>query len=220
MAITLDRYLQSLQHYTLSSLGERMINKQWFTERLSEKKISQRKLAKMLNLDPAAVSYMLSGKRKMTQAEAKEIAGYLLVPVTEVMRQAGIDVQDDIRKIPIAGFITGSSSVTTLAPGAEDYMIAPADVPADSYAIQARTQMSQASFSDGWLFVVSSARVPSTEVVGKLCLSASKQGDLWLGIVGRGYKANHQNLLLFLSNQTLENKDLLWSSQVLWVKPS
>lgn len=197
-----------------------MINKQWFTERLQEKKISQRKLAKMIGIDPAAVSYMLSGKRKMTQEEAKEIANALLVPVTEVMRQAGIDVQDDIRKIPIAGYITGQSTVTTLAPGAEDYIIAPHDVPADSYAIQARTQMSQASFSDGWLFIVSSARSNPDDALGKLCLSASKQGQLYIGIVGRGYKAKHHNLLLFLSSQTLENVDLLWSSIVSWVKPS
>ena len=219
MINTLDRGLQHTQHYALSSTKDQMINKEWFVERLREKKISQRQLAKKLSLDPAAITYMLKGERRMTQEEAKNIASILLVPVTEVMRQAGIDVQDDIRKIPIAGYITGQSTVITIAPGAEDHIIAPSDVPADSYAIQARTQMSQASFADSWLFIVSATKSTPNTLIGKLCLAASKTGQLYIGILGRGYKASHHNMLLFLSGQTIENMDLLWASSILWVKP-
>jgi hypothetical protein len=219
MINTLDRALQHTQHYAPSSTKDQMINKEWFLDRLREKKISQRGLAKKLGLDPAAITYMLKGERRMTQQEASNIAGILLVPVTEVMRQAGIDIHDDIRKIPVAGYITGQSTVTTLAPGAEDHIIAPSDVPTDSYAIQARTQMSPASFADSWLFIVSAARSAPHHNVGKLCLAASKTGQLYIGILSRGYKAAHYNMLLFLSNQTIENMDLLWSSPILWVKP-
>jgi len=195
------------------------INQQWFQEKLRERKISQRGLAKRMELDPSSISNMFAGKRRMTPEEAKQIASYLLVPVTEVLRQAGVDVQDDVRKIPIAGYITGLSVAIALAPESEDYMPAPADVSTDAYALQARTQMTGASYADGWLFVVSGQRHDPAEMYSKLCISASKAGDLYLGIVTRGYKNGHHNVSLLLAAQAIDNRDIIWSSPILWIKP-
>lgn len=61
----------------------------WFHGRLHDRKISQRRLAQMLELDPAAVSLMLRGRRKMSAAEAAEIARMLGVSVDEVLARAG-----------------------------------------------------------------------------------------------------------------------------------
>lgn len=61
----------------------------WFRERLSDAQLSQRKLAQHLHLDPAAVSLMLRGKRKMSTKEATELAKLLRVPVQEVVLRAG-----------------------------------------------------------------------------------------------------------------------------------
>lgn len=68
------------------------INKSWFRDKLAEKQISQRQLAKRIGIDPAAVSYMLSGRRKMTMDDANNIAREICVSVVDVMKHAGLSV--------------------------------------------------------------------------------------------------------------------------------
>lgn len=68
------------------------IDTRWFQGRLMDRQISQRKLAKHLGLDPAAVSLMLRGKRKATAQEVAEIARTLGVGVDEVMTRLGTGV--------------------------------------------------------------------------------------------------------------------------------
>lgn len=68
------------------------VDTRWFQGRLADKRLSQRKLAARLGLDPAAVSLMLRGRRKMTVIEAKEIARALGVEVGEVLGHLGGNV--------------------------------------------------------------------------------------------------------------------------------
>ena len=63
------------------------INKTWFVNKLKNKNISQRKLATLLDIDPAAVCYLLNGKRKMSVQEAKKIALILHCNVVDVINQ-------------------------------------------------------------------------------------------------------------------------------------
>jgi DNA-binding transcriptional regulator YdaS (Cro superfamily) len=65
------------------------INKEWFFKALEANQKSVRGLARHLDVDPSAVSRMLSGHRKMKADEAGSIARFLSVPVTEVMKHAG-----------------------------------------------------------------------------------------------------------------------------------
>jgi transcriptional regulator with XRE-family HTH domain len=65
------------------------IDTRWFQNQLADKRLSQRQLAKRLSLDPAAVSLMLRGKRKMSASEAAEIAAQLGVSADEVLMRAG-----------------------------------------------------------------------------------------------------------------------------------
>lgn len=66
------------------------VDTRWFQNQLADRHISQRKLAKLLDLDPAAVSLMFRGRRKMSAAEAAEVSRVLNVDVDEVLRRAGI----------------------------------------------------------------------------------------------------------------------------------
>jgi hypothetical protein len=193
------------------------INKAWFKEQLSRIGMSQRQLAKRIHLDPAAISYLFAGKRGMSMDEAKAIAGELLLPVTEVMRQAGIDVLDDVRKVPIAGYIGQGSIVTLLPKGTHDTAMAPPDVPSGSFAIQVR--MVQTTF-DGWLYFVSGVQEPPENTMDCLCLVAVEDGRLLQGIVRRGYKRELFNLVLSPDGgAVLENQKIAWAARVLWIQP-
>lgn len=201
----------------ITAMGNSTINKTWFREQLSRMGLSQRQLAKRINLDPAAVSYMFAGKRNMSMDEAKAIAGELLLPVTEVMRQAGIEVLDDVRKIPIAGYIGSGSTVTLLPKGTHDTAMAPPDVPAGSFALQVR--MVQTTF-DGWLYFVSGVQETPEKTTDCLCLVALDDGRLLQGIVRRGYKRELYNLVLSPDgNAVLENQKIAWAARVLWIQP-
>jgi len=74
---------------------EQSINRKWFFQKLNESGRSLRGLAKHLGRDPSAVSRMLSGARRMKLEEASEIAGFLGVPVREVLTHAGVPVESN-----------------------------------------------------------------------------------------------------------------------------
>ena len=71
---------------------EGIVNTEFFRTKLAEREMSMRTLAKKLDLDPASVSLMLRGKRRITTAEANHMAVILGISVTEILRQAGVPV--------------------------------------------------------------------------------------------------------------------------------
>ena len=216
---TLDGVLQKAQHNADINEAEMPeLNKDFFTDRLRAINLSQRQLAKKMKLDPAAVSYMLSGKRRMTMPEAKAIADLILVPVTEVMRQAGIEVLDDVRKVPIAGYIGAKSVVTLLPKGTHDMVMAPGDVPQGSFALQQRLAGSP---HDGWLLFVSGQHQPAGELLDRLTVLATSDGQMLCAMIRRGYKQKLYNLMLMpAEGQVLENRDVAWAARVMWIQPS
>lgn len=220
---TLDEMLGTAQHDVITKRATAQmptnVNQEWFKEKLRHVKISQRQLAKKMGLDPASVSYMLSGKRSMSMNEAQSLAGHLLVPVTEVMRQAGIDVLDDVRKVPIAGYIGKEGSVTLLPNGTHDTVVAPADCPANTFALQMRVVN---SYRDGWLYFVTGVQQPPQGQLDKMCVVALKDGGLIITVIKRGYKRELYNLVLMHESEArvLENKEVAWAARVLWIQPT
>lgn len=67
------------------------VNTRWFQNGLADVRVSQRKLAKMMGVDPSAVTLMLKGRRAMSASEAALIAKVLGVSVDDVLREAGIE---------------------------------------------------------------------------------------------------------------------------------
>lgn len=207
---------QHIERILKHTCGMPPIDQNWFKDKLKSVGISQRQLAKKMDLDPASVSYMLSGKRRMTMEEARAIAAHLLLPVTEVMRQAGIEVTDDVRKVPIAGYIGQHAMVTLLPKGTHDAVNAPADVPSGSFVLQMRMINNP---QDGWLYFVDGAQGKPEESLDKLCLVTFKDGGLIMAIVRRGYKKDLFNLLVIGDNSVLENREVVCAARALWIQP-
>jgi DNA-binding Xre family transcriptional regulator len=68
------------------------IDTKWFKNRLLDRQVSQRQLARRIGLDPAAVSLMLRGQRRMQLSEAAAIARELGCSLNDVLEHAGIEV--------------------------------------------------------------------------------------------------------------------------------
>jgi hypothetical protein len=77
--------------------AQNAIDTEWFRGRISDRRTSARQLAFQMKIDPAAMSLMLRGKRKMTVLEAAELAELLGADLEEVMRRAGAAVMGGLR---------------------------------------------------------------------------------------------------------------------------
>lgn len=192
------------------------MNTDWFRDRLQDKQLSQRRLAKMLEVDPAAISLMFRGKRRMTPHEAHQISVILGVPLNEVMRHAGIEVTEDVRRVPVSAYVDEHGVVTSMPFGTHDTVMGPADCPVGTFAIQVR---SHSSIKDGWLLFVTPAQRPAIENADQLCLVATTEGKQLMAVVRRGYRRDTHNLIVWPSMAMLADTQAAWTSTVLWIKP-
>lgn len=192
------------------------MNTQWFRDRLKDKQISQRGLAKLLDIDPAAASLMLRAKRKMTTHEAHQIATILGLPLNEIMRNAGIEVIDDVRRVPITAYMDEHGGVSLMPARTHDTVVGPADCPIGTYAIQVR---SPATIKDGWLLFVNPTQAPAGDNIEKLCSTATADGKQVVALIRRGYRRDTHNLILWPSMEVLADSNVAWTSPVLWIKP-
>ena len=68
----------------------KQIDTGWFKGLLMDRQISQRQLAFKMGMDPASMSLMLRGKRKMNLHDAELLSKHLRVRVDEVLYHAGV----------------------------------------------------------------------------------------------------------------------------------
>ena len=172
------------------------IHTQWFPDKLAEKQLSQRGLAKLMGLDGSAVSLMLRGKREMRISEAAQIATFLGVPTEEVVARAGGMVREPSAaaasqpEVPIIGIVDGRGHVKWCEAGeAGSVPRPPGDLPPAVGAIQCRTAGTTLDYMDRWLLFVT---VPSTEGVQpesieRLSVVKTRDGMTGIAQVRRGY---------------------------------
>lgn len=192
------------------------IDREWFLERLQGRKISQRGLAKHLGLDPAAITLVFQGRRKITNSEAQQIASLLGVSVAEILRRAGVPASDDVRRVAIAGIIGEDAKVNFLPEQTHDMVVCPADVPATGFALQVR---SATNYKDGWLYFLSGEKLKPDGLIDKFVVAVTSDGRTHVCVLRRGYKAATFNLMLICTKTVLENETLAWVSPVVWIKP-
>lgn len=193
------------------------MNTEWFRQLLAAKKLSQRKLATLMELDPAAVSLMLRGQRKMTNAEAHQISIILGVTITEVLRQAGIEVIDDVRRVKVTGYIDADAVVTLFPKRTHDKVIGPADCPEGTYALQMRTP---GGMKDGWMLFISPAEDDPRAHLGQMCCVALENGEHLVAHLQRGYRSGTFNIIRSSTAQAIRTDcSVVWASRVLWIRP-
>lgn len=160
----------------------------WFKDRLAEKKLSQRGLAKLLGVDAAAVSLMLRGLREMKIDEAKQIAVILGVSVEEVLAHVSMPITPRAQPVPIIGIVNGSSHVEF----GEDlgYVPRPAgSLPLNVAVIQIRSDSGPLAFMNRWLLFVPYP-IPegvAAECIDRLSIVCAPGGECNLALVKRGY---------------------------------
>lgn len=86
------------------------IDSEWFQNKIRNSKLrSQRQFAKRMKgrdnrpLDPASLHYMIMGKRSMQIHEAHQLSELLEVPMTEILKRAGLDLSHTKGKCAFCG---------------------------------------------------------------------------------------------------------------------
>lgn len=192
------------------------IDSDWFVSRLTDRRLSQRGLAKLMGVDPAAVSLMFRGKRKITVEEAAQLAVLLDVSVTEVLERLGMPVHGE-PKVPLIGHTNNQYEVILAGEGAHDMVDAPPGAPQNCVAIQGRTAGTDREQIDGYLFFVSADKGNPINCVGDMAWVAVKGNGQKLCWVKKGYRRGVYNLL-GVKGEIVQNAELAWGSSVLWVK--
>jgi phage repressor protein C with HTH and peptisase S24 domain len=155
------------------------VNRRFFDKKLSDKGLSQRELAARMELDPAQITRVFQGKRKLTPTEIGKMADLLEVPTEVILRNIGVErlgprpVADGafeaqpkpvnlikVRYLPVYGCAAGCA---TLADGAfelngqaMDYIPAPPSLAnvKNAYSVKVAGDSMTPRFNDGDLAIV------------------------------------------------------------------
>lgn len=193
------------------------MNTAWFTDRLAARRMSQRGLARLMGMDPGAISLTLRGKRKLTLEEAAQMAALLDVSPQEILEHAGVPVRAEHRA-KLVGYIDGSSHVILFGEGNHEMIDCPSDMPPQSAAaIQARTAGTDLAHVDGYHMFFTNENVSPASCIGGLAVVAIKSNGLALAHIYKGYRRGTYNLMNW-RNQLTTNQELLWAMPVHWIK--
>ena len=91
------------------------VDSNWFRRKFEEKGTSYRAFARAHDMDPSAVSRMLTGQRQMQRDEAAAIALFIGAPLNEVLKHAGGSTGGGLTPILLAATINELGRVERLA---------------------------------------------------------------------------------------------------------
>ncbi|MBU3554846.1 helix-turn-helix transcriptional regulator [Polynucleobacter sp. UB-Piko-W3] len=201
----------------------------WFRKQLQERQLTQTKLAQELNMDTAAVSHMINGRRQVSLKDATRLAEVFNIPTTEVMRQVGYDVKDEVRMIGIRSYTSDGFNVKVLDHGGMPSKVAaPYDVGARAFAIQDRTSGSP---RDGWLMFIGEQKIEPNLALHRLALITLQSPNpnemvegfspvQVLGIAMPGYTQFQYKILKAPElTEYLEDVFISHIQPVLWIQP-
>jgi transcriptional regulator with XRE-family HTH domain len=139
------------------------VDTQWFRGLLAERRMSQRKLAKAMHLDPAALSLLLRGRRNLRLKEAEQLSSLLQIPLGEILAHFGVKAlapNGDTSNIPVIGTVDAEGIVT---PHEGEYVERPAELQGRAVVLFGATNQ--------WLYFLHHSELPRlAEAVNRLCM--------------------------------------------------
>lgn len=195
------------------------VNKLWFQNQLQSSQITQRKMAKVLRLDPSAVSLILQGKRGIKLSEATELARLFGVPLEDVLVAAGIRMQVETKQtLELSGTITAESVVMWGTPRGQSTVPKPLWTGKDVRALRYQTPSSQLEGVDGALVYFRHCYTGiDPEALGKLAV-VEGAGVTRLGVLRRGYGVGRFTLLTLDGRVQVEDFEAVAAHPVVWMK--
>lgn len=193
------------------------INRGFFIDRLTDLGMTQRGLAKALDIDSGALSNMLHGRRKMMPNEAVKIAEVLKLQLDDVLAAAGVVMS--VPKGLRVHLCVDENSAVKMYPGSDiGFEVPNPGVPTDSLIAQVRNRQSPL---DGWLMFFTGTPSSPDINVNHVCLVETADGHQVIATVVKGYRANTYNLISFIGNDQpiMEDATIARAHPLLLIKP-
>lgn len=188
-----------------------MINTKWFLDRLRDLGMSQRELARGLNLDASAVNLMIHGKRTISADEAARIADLLNQPLEEVLRQAGVTVSSQTETVEVTSLIDESMTLHP-RPGRSR-----TPAPAGGAALSAARVENSASQFFGWTFFYSTRKAVDADAMGRLCVVKLRDGSEKIRFIKPSIDRQYYRLI-GLDGLPEEDAPVIAASPVFWIQ--
>ncbi len=180
------------------------IDADWFKDKLSEKRTSLRGLARHMEMDPSAVSRMLSGQRRMQVQEASQIALFLGTTVSEVLSHAGLSVDLDGQptRILLAATIDERGHLHKLMEAKplpqsiiERAQAAIGPTNRKVIAAQVRASSGPLAVMDDAVVLFNHTDIVEPAAIGGLVIGRTKEGQQFFGKVERARKTGEAHVL-------------------------
>lgn len=202
------------------------VNTKYFKDLIADRHLSQRQLAariRMANgraMDPAAMSLMLRGQRRMTIDEAAQIASALGVALDAVIENAGIKVDhrlDEAHSVPVVGWADNAGVVHEGASRGPRHVVAPPVELDGVEAVRVQTTLGVLDALDGGtIYYHDTNRVPE-EALGRWCVVSMPNRGRAVRLIKRSYNRGVYTLVS-VTGETTENVQLDSAAPVLWLK--
>lgn len=194
------------------------IDTKWFKGLLSDRGMRQHQIASTLALDPASVSLMLRGKRRLQLDEAAALANLLGVPLDEVLHHAGIDPEAGAAgTVPIVGTVDDDGEVVMKRPEGPRRVTAPVGMAEGAVALRYETSDAR----DGCIAFYVPREGVDADAVGRVCVvqvAPAGKGVRYVRVVKRGYVRGTFTLTQVRAEKSLENVELASACPVLWLR--
>lgn len=238
---------QNQKEKDLTGQGSIPIDTAWFKNAIRARETSQRQVAFKMGLDPAGMSLLLRGHRKMSVAEAAELAELLGKPLEEVIARAGgsahlvgnLRTPSQIaavgganvppRPSPDSGTVLGHVLAATNIEVVgwidgrgtvhKERAAGPGHVerPPGVPAGSVALRLQSQDMWDGWIVFFRPGRGVGAEAVGQMCVIEREDGATQLRFVSRGYEQGKWNVGGGLWDRE-DDVALRSASPVLWMK--
>lgn len=198
-------------------------NARWFKDRCRALGITQRVIAEKMKLNPATVTAMFSGDRKIQMNEAVELARLLRTDLDEVLAAAGISSATGVARrgaITIIGWVGADGRVR------EGGVMGPRTAPAPSgeaggaqvRVLRYQTTGTPLGALDGALIYYPETSGVPVDALGRMCVVGVDGGGMMVGTMGRGYVSGTFNLTDMSGRLIAESISVNWAGPVIWLK--
>lgn len=188
------------------------IDSRWFKDKLRDRELPQRKLAKMLGLGTSAVSLMLSGKRRITIEEAADLSRLLGLPMDEVLEHAGVQPGEPAKSVPLVGEVDAEGELHPVKAGKRVPL--KLTLPQNTVAVTCKDQNAPGY---GWFWFFEPRTGVDADCVGRLCITELKTGQRYLRFLKPAKERGNYDLQGWFS-VTVNNVKVKTASPILWIK--
>jgi len=193
------------------------LDREWFSQRMAERELTVRGLAKQLGTSPSTVSLMLRGVSKIPEGFLPQLSDLFGVDSIEILKRAGAPLTDQKRTLTVTHYMNEQRDIVQMPQGQEFTTASPFDTRASGFGVQIRVP----GIYERWLIYAGGQRLTAAQAVGTLCVYENMQGQIYVAVIKNGFVPGQYDAVSAFNDGTVVNDiKIKWATPVTWIKPA